>query len=236
MLRFQQIISILSVWLLLLPIATAQEAPSTTQSGRQEAHSLIYPEGNFARVTRPYRPVQVPPISLANSGRLESLLRAGNIYLSLQDAIALALENNIDIEIQRYGPQIADAGVLFAEAGGFARGVSTSALTGPSSASAGGVAQNGGGTSAQASNATPTAVGNTVITTSGPPVPALDPISTGSARFAHQTTPQSTTFITNTNSLVQRANVSGIGYQQSFLTGTTVALNLNNNNINTNSA
>src|SRR4029079_10609883 len=88
----------------------------------------------------------------------------------------------------------------------------------------------------QANNATPTAVGNTVMNNSGPPVPALDPLLTGSARFGHQTTPQSTTFVTNTTSLVQRANTSGIGYQQSFLTGTTVALNLNNNNINTNSA
>jgi outer membrane protein len=243
MLRFQQTTAILSVWLLLLPIAGAQDAASTppdpastTQAGRQQAHSLIYPEGNFARITRPYRAVEAPPISLANSGRLDSLIRAGNIYLSLQDAIALALENNIDIEIQRYGPQIADAGVLLAEAGGFARGVSTSALTGPSSASAGGVAQNGGGTAAQANNATPTAVGNTAITNSGPPIPALDPVLIGSARFGHQTTPQSTTFITNTNSLVQRSNTSGVGYQQSFLTGTTVALNLSNNNINTNSA
>ena len=136
MLRFQPVIAILSVWLLLVPLAAAQDAASTTQAGRQEAHSLIYPEGNFARVTRPYRAVQVPPISLANSGRLDSLLRAGKIYLSLQDAIALALENNIDIEIQRYGPQIADAGVLLATAGGFARGVSTSVQSGPNSGSA----------------------------------------------------------------------------------------------------
>ena len=112
----------------------------------------------------PYRAVEVPPISLANSGRLDSLLRAGKIYLSLQDAIALALENNIDIEIQRYGPQIADAGVLLASAGGFARGVSTSVQSGPNSASAGGVAQTAVVGAAQASNATPTAVGNTAIT------------------------------------------------------------------------
>jgi outer membrane protein len=235
MLRFQQILSTLSVWLLLLPTVAAQDAASTTQGGRQQAHSLIYPEGDFARVTRPYRPVQVPPISLANSGRLDSLLRAGKIYLSLQDAIALALENNIDIEIQRYGPQIADAGVLLAQAGGFARGVSTSVQTGPNSASAGGVAQNGGALPAQASNATATAVGNTFITNSGPPVPALDPLLIGSARFAHQTTPQSSNFVTGANDLIQRLNTSGIGYQQSFLTGTTVALNLSNNNVTTNS-
>jgi hypothetical protein len=235
MLRFQQLIAILAVWLLLLPMAVAQDDSSTTQAGRQQAHTLIYPEGNFERVTRPYRAVEVPPISLANSGRLDSLLRAGKIYLSMQDAIALALENNIDIEIQRYGPQIADASVLLAEAGGFARGVSTSVQSGPTSASAGGVAQNGGATTAQASNATSTAVGNTAITNSGPPIPGLDPMLTGSARFAHQTTPQSSNFVTGSNDLLQRLNTTGITYQQAFLTGTTVALALNNSNVTTNS-
>ena len=48
---------------------------------------------------------EVAPINLTNSGRIESLLRAGRLYLSLQDAVALALENNLDIELQRYGPE-----------------------------------------------------------------------------------------------------------------------------------
>src|SRR5574340_756377 len=78
---------------------------------------------------------QVPAADVSNSNRLEALLRAGNLYLSLQDAIALALENNLDIEIQRYGPQIAEASIMRARAGGFARGVSTSVTAGPASAS-----------------------------------------------------------------------------------------------------
>src|ERR1041384_3040064 len=96
------------------------------------AFLLIFPSGGlaadhglFSRVSRPYRLPQISSNNLANSSRIESLLRAGNLYLSLQDAIALALENNIDLAIQRYGPQIADATVMQAEAGGFARGVST---------------------------------------------------------------------------------------------------------------
>src|SRR5205814_9198442 len=137
--------------------------------------------------------------------------------------------------IQRYGPQIADASVLLAEAGGFTRGVSTSVQTGPNSASAGGVAQNGGTGAAQASNATPTAVGNTAITNTGTPIPPLDPLVTGTGRFGHQTTPQSSNFVTGTNELIQRFNTSGVGFQQSFLTGTTIGLNLNNNNATTNS-
>src|ERR1700694_4597206 len=72
--------------------------------------------GVLGKITAPYRPRAVPAINQANSGRLESLLRGGNLYLSMQDTIALALENNLDIAIQRYGPQIADAAVLQAQA------------------------------------------------------------------------------------------------------------------------
>ena len=233
--RFQASISLVCVGLLVLPTLRAEEPATSTEAGRQTAHQLIYPDGTLARFTRAYRAVEVPPIALANSGRLDSLLRAGKIYLSLQDAIALALENNIDIEIQRYGPQIADAGVLLASAGGFARGVSTSVQSGPNSASAGGVAQTGGVGAAQASNATPTAVGNTAITNTGPAIPSLDPMIVGSERLAHQTTPQSSNFVTGANYLIQRINANNLTYQQSFLTGTTVSVGLNNNDINNNS-
>jgi len=44
----------------------------------------------------------VPPVNVSNTSRIDALLRAGNLYLSLSDAIALALENNLDVEIQRY--------------------------------------------------------------------------------------------------------------------------------------
>jgi len=232
--RYQQYLSILCAGLMLAPVGSAQDV-STTEAGRQQAHSLIYPSGSLSWLTRPYRSVEVPPVSLANSGRLDALLRAGKLYLSLQDTIALALENNIDIEIQRYGPQLADAAVLLAEAGGIARGVSTSVQSGPTSAAAGGVGATGGTGTAQASNATSTAVGNTAITNTGTSIPSLDPMFTSAAHFAHQTAPQSSSFTTGINELIQRQDTSGVGYQQSFLTGTTVALNLNNTRTRNNS-
>src|SRR5579871_1709044 len=79
---------------------------------------------------RKYKPQVVPPADLSNSGRLESLLRAGNIYLSLQDAIALAIENNIDIASARYGPAEAEQDLRRAKAGGALRGVNTTVATG----------------------------------------------------------------------------------------------------------
>ena len=65
------------------------------------------PTGRFSRLTRNYQPRSVPPINLANTTRIGSLLRAGNLYLTSRDVVALALENNIDIEVQRYGPLLA---------------------------------------------------------------------------------------------------------------------------------
>src|SRR5579863_517094 len=56
----------------------------------------------YSRFTRDYNPKIAPPINVSNSARLDSLMRAGNLYLSVADTIALALENNIDIETQRY--------------------------------------------------------------------------------------------------------------------------------------
>ncbi len=96
-------------------------------------------QGSFTRFTRPFRARSVPPVSLANSPRLESLLRAGNLYLSAQDAVALAMENNLDIEVQRYGPLLAQEVLRRARAGGALRSVGVGVAAGPTSVSLTGV-------------------------------------------------------------------------------------------------
>ncbi|HLK69797.1 MAG TPA: TolC family protein [Bryobacteraceae bacterium] len=205
-------------------------SPAANQDNPVPQPSVV-PHGLVGKVSDPYRPKSVAPPTVENSGRLESLLRAGNLYLSLQDVIALALENNLDIAIQRYGPQLADAAVMQAEAGGFARGVSTTVTAGPSSASVSssgttpGTNQNA---ASQASSATASAVGSSVLQSSGPSIPSLDPAVVSSLNWAHQTTPQSSAFVTGSSELVQRLSTSNFGVQQSFLTGTTVNLGLNN--------
>jgi len=70
-----------------------------------------------------YRQRSVAPINLTNSTRLQSLIRAGNLYLSAQDVIALTLENNLDIEIQRYGPILTREVTRRAQGGGALRTV-----------------------------------------------------------------------------------------------------------------
>ena len=64
--------------------------------------AVTSPEG--IKLTFPYRAQQVSPPSMINSPRTYDLIRAGNLYLSLQDAISLVLENNLDIQLQRYTP------------------------------------------------------------------------------------------------------------------------------------
>jgi outer membrane protein len=214
-------------------------APAAPQSGQGSTAPSITdePHGFVEKLTHNYKARQVPPPNRANSPRIDSLLRAGNLYLSLQDAIALTLENNLDIAIQRYGPQIADAVVMSAEAGGFARGVSTTVTAGPAGAtvsSSGTTAGTNQNASSQASAGTSSAVGGSVLQSSGPSIPNLDPVLTGSASWAHQTTPQSNAFITGTNSLIQRQDLSSIGIQKGFLTGTIVGLGLNNNRTSSN--
>jgi len=71
----------------------------------------------YSGFTHNYTKRYVAPINISNSGRADSLIRAGNLYLSLSDEIAMALENNIDVEVSRYAYPLADASLLNAQAG-----------------------------------------------------------------------------------------------------------------------
>jgi outer membrane protein TolC len=230
MIGIRPYIAILCALLLVAPAGGFAADPPQQQSASAN-------NGIFARITNPYRSVEEPANNLNNSNRIETLLRAGNLYLSLQDAIALALENNLDIAIQRYGPQLADAAMRQAEAGGFARGVSTTVTAGPSSASVNSAGTTPGANvsaTALASNATASAVGASVISASGPAIPSLDPTLTGALNWGHLTTPQSSAFVTGTNSLIQRQSIGNFGIQKGFLTGTIVSLGLNNTSVTSN--
>jgi hypothetical protein len=185
--------------------------------------------GFFSRLMHPYTEREIAPIYLSNSNRLDALIRGGRIYLSLQDAIALALENNLDIELARYGPRIAEADLLRAKAGGLLRGVPTGVQTGPGSARAqvlgtggGGAGINvggGGGGGGTGGNA-----GGAVITQTGPPPINLDPVLFVSSEWGHQSNPLSNTVTTGTTSLVSDTTSFTAGISQGFVTGTTMNL------------
>src|ERR1700730_8770478 len=97
---------------------------------------LVYEGQHFwSRFAGQYLPGPVRGTTFTNSDRLDQLMRAGNIYLSLQDAIALALENNLDIETHRYDRREAETDALRASAGQLLRFQSSRINTGFSSAS-----------------------------------------------------------------------------------------------------
>jgi len=209
--------ALLCTLLMVIPAASFGADPAASQS--------LFPHrsGVFGWIASPYTPQLPPPISLANSPRLESLLRAGNLYLSLQDTIALALENNIDLELQRYTPEIADVNIFRTQAGGFANPATTSIFAGPSSVT--GAAPSSGLQSFLIA-------GSTQI---GPAPPSFDPALIGGATFAHLTAAQSSSFTTGTNSLIQRQTLTSLGIQENLMSGTLVNLGLSNTNTTTNS-
>jgi len=221
-------IAILCVLMLLAPAgsfaADQPPGPPGQQPPNGQPQAPFAERGIVGSLTAPYRAKIPAPVNLNNSPRLESLIRAGNLYLSLQDTIALALENNLDIELQRYTPQIADTNLLRTQAGGFASPVSTSVFAGPSSVT--GAAPSSGLEGLLIA-------GSTQL---GPTPPSFDPALIRGLSWAHQTTPQTSSFITGTNSLIQRQDLSSIAAQQYFTSGTLVNLGLSNNNTITNSA
>ncbi len=153
---------------------------------------------------------------LSNSGRIQALVRGGNLYLTARDVIALVLENNLDIEIQRYGPLLAREVQRRAEGGNLLRDVSSPILSGPISVSTAGVNLNASGL---ASGAEITSGGG-VVTGIGPNPPNLDPSIYTSIQAGHLTTPLSNTTLNQTSALTNDYQQFLFQYGQQFLSGT----------------
>jgi outer membrane protein len=188
-------------------------------------------------VLRPYKAPQVPPIRLANSGRLRDLVRAGTLYLTVQDAIALTLENNLDIEVARYSPILAEWRLERAQAGGALPGVPNTASQANSVASGQGVAgsQAAAGVTAGGGNANANATGNATISQVGPVTQNLDPSVQESTIFGHKTTPQPNIVQSITPVLISNTRVYNATLQEGFITGGSVSVNYNNHYLNENS-
>ncbi len=134
-----------------------------------------------------YRASTAPPVDLTNSPRLENLVRDGKLYLSLKDAIALALENNLDLAYFRYNLPIAQADLARTKAGGQANGVNTSIAQGTQGGfGASGVGGGGGGSS---TGATAAGAGGLVTSTlgNGAPINSFDPQVTVRGLVDHTT-------------------------------------------------
>jgi outer membrane protein len=174
-------------------------------------------------ITRPYEPQPLAPANLSNTGRIESLLRDGKLYLSLQDAIALALENNIDIEVERYLFPLAQADLLRAQSGNSTQGISTNTsagATGLSTVSAPSFFSILSQNSIFASLATgaPSSVNPN----------GFDPTINSTVEWGHISSPQQNTVTTGTTSLVTTSTLANFNIQQNFATGGSATLTYNN--------
>ena len=201
-----------SVLLLFIPLLLAS-------SGRAQNAVRIEPaKGGLGWLTHPYQPRSVPPINLTNSSRLESLVRGGNLYLSAQDVVALAIENNIDVEVQRYGPLLAREVLRRAQAGGALRSVGVGVAAGPQSVSLQGVSVNAGGAAVTTAGAGVSSGGG-IVTQLGPGIPGLDPTVSAFANFQHLSIPQSNTILTGTTGLIEDIRTYQAQYLQSWAFG-----------------
>jgi hypothetical protein len=172
-------------------------------------------------LTRPYQQRAVPAVNLTNSGRLSGLIRSGSLYLSARDVVALALENNIDIEIQRYGPLMARQDIERARVGGALRAPSTAIAPGPQSVSLAGI--NVSGTSL--ASGAGVGSGGGITGQIGAQIPQTDPIVNVSANFGHLTSPQSNLVLYQSNSVVEDYQSFNAGYSQQFMGGGAFSLN-----------
>ena len=105
------------------------QAPATTSRHQFVVTDYSKPQRPFPNVIAPYTPRHIPAPELTNTPRIEQLLRDGKLYLSMDDAVALALENNLDIGISRYNFGIADTEVLRAKGGATSPPTQASAST-----------------------------------------------------------------------------------------------------------
>ncbi len=175
-----------------------------------------------------YKATEYPQPRLGNTAGLDNLLRDGKIYLSLSDAVQLALQNNYDLAIARINLDIADTDILRAKAGSSLRGVSTGLVTGTLGGSTTTIQGGGGpgGTSNAAGGSGSGSSGLVLSTNGGGPLPEnLDPFLTGTLEYERATT-QSASTISPT--ATQGTVTGNFAYEQGFVTGTDLQVGFNN--------
>jgi outer membrane protein TolC len=215
------------------------QSAQTTATMQIPALRLDVPHSNNPFNT--YRATLVPRPNLANSSRLDALIRNGVLEISLRDAITLSLENNLDLAIARYNIPIAEADILRTKAGGSFRGVNTGVVqntpgggvggfgSSASGAGAGGTSGGAGGAGSGASGLVQSTLGT------GTNVSSYDPAITGTINNEHFTQPLSNISIYGVQTLQQNTTIGNLGYSQAFPTGTSFSFVFDNNRDATNS-
>jgi outer membrane protein TolC len=218
---------------------TPQAAPAPAQPQAVHLQDYSKPRSAFPHILQPYLPQQLAEPNLANSPRIDSLLRDGKIYLSIDDAVALALENNLDIDIARYNLNIADTDYLRAKSGASILGVNAGIVQNTPGGGVGGL----GGTVGSGTGGTtvaPSGVGtgtNGLVSSTlgiGSPITSFDPILTGTLQFDRDDA-ENVSSLSPVPILSQNTYTADFGYTQGFQWGTTLSAGFNNTHLTTNS-
>ncbi|HEY3617875.1 MAG TPA: TolC family protein [Candidatus Sulfotelmatobacter sp.] len=224
------------------PAAPAQSTPPAAPQPEQPqaVHLKDYsnPRSAFPNVLQPYRPQQLPQPNLSNSPRIDSLLKDGKIYLSIDDAVALTLENNLDLDIARYNLNIADADLLRAKSGASILGVNTGIVQNTPGGGVGGL----GGTVGSGTGGTTVAAGGAGTGTNGlvsstlgigSPITSFDPALIGTLQLDKNNT-ESVSVFSPVPVVAQNTYTSNFGYTQGFQWGGTLTGAFNNTHLTTN--
>jgi outer membrane protein len=191
----------------------------------------------FAR----YIPRDVPPPVFTNAPKIAELVQNGKIMLSMNDAIALALVDNLDIAIARYNLPIADTDILLTKSGNGPRGVPNGVVQNTPGGGVGGIGTTvtgtgAGGTSAGAGGAG-AGTGGLVTNTSGagPSPPSFDPALTGTLQFERFEQLQNFTLVSGGVPLGSQNTTTGdLSYSQGFAPGTSLSVGFNNQRVSSN--
>jgi outer membrane protein len=211
-----------------------------------------FPAEMFNWAKQPYVEHPIAPVDLSNSPRIRQLLRSGNIYLSLSDAVALAIENNLDIELERYTLPSAETEVERAKGGGLPRGLTyevfevpvgvggpasplVTAAAAPGVGAAGSVPTNPSELGALSEQLDNLSMLQTVPLSSGPPIPQFDPALTGQLNWTHQSTPDTDPSAYGANALTGNTTNANAAYTQGFGPGTELSAGFDNARYTTNS-
>ena len=211
-----------------------------------------YPAEMFEWLSNPYVEHRLAPVDLANSPLIRQLLRSGNIYLSLSDAIALAIQNNLDVQLERYNMPAADTELLRAKGGGLLRGLPynvfevpvgvggpasplvTAAAT-PAIGAVGSVPTNPSELGALSEQLDNLALLQGFPLSNGSPIPQFDPTINGQVNWTHTSTPDTDPLAYGVNALSGNTTNANAGYTQGFGPGTELNVGFDNSRYTTNS-
>jgi outer membrane protein len=221
------------------PAVSADSVPATpqpmpTQEPHYAATDYSRPRSQFPHVLAPYMPETVPSPNLNNTPRMDQLLHDGKIMLSIDDAVALTLENNLDLVLARYNLNIADTDILRAKSGANVLGVNTGIVQNTPGGGTGGlsgtVGSGAGGTSV-AAGGVGTGTNGLVSSTLGigSPITSFDPVVTGTLQMDRDNV-ESTSIFTQVPNGVANTNTgtANFSYQQGFQWGTDLSVGFNN--------